>query len=137
MDLELIEDHKDYYLVKDDKGEEVKLFKINKEELDNLKNEQNLRVAEKLSFQKLMNLYRGLEVIIQTKLLIEDYATAAQGIVDKLRKCYDEVGSPNLFHHYIKDIDPEMYGRAQTFRKETNSLYERVKEIVELKRGLK
>jgi hypothetical protein len=137
MNLELIEDHEDYYRVRNKKGEELKLFKINQEELDRISRENNLKVVENLDSKKLMRLSSMLETIDKTELLIEHYEAAATRLVEHLNMCYDEVGRPNLFHHYIKNLDPEQYGRAQTFRKETRQLIETVHEIIELKRGLK
>ncbi len=39
------------------------------------------------------------------------------------------MGEPNIFHHFIKNIDPECYGKANTFRKECKALNEICVEI--------
>jgi len=137
VNLELIKKYDDHYLVRNEQGEEIKLYIIKQEELDEIRHKDNLKVVEKLHFKKLNRLAEMLEIIDKNELLIEHYKTSATRLVEHLKMCYDEVGRPNVFHHYIKNLDPEYYGRAQTFREETRSLIERVHEIIELKRELK
>ena len=136
VNLELIKKYDDYYLVRNEKGEEIKLYMLKQVELDRIRRENNIKVAENLDSKKLMHLSSMLETINKTELLIEHYEAAATRLVEHLNMCYDEVGRPNLFHHYIKNLDPEQYGRAQTFRIETRQLIETVHEIFDLKRGL-
>lgn len=133
MDLELIKKYDDHYLVRNEQGEEIKLYILKQQELDEIRYKGNLKVAENLDSKKLMRLSSMLEAIDKAELLIEHYEGAAIRLVEHLQMCYDEVGRPNIFHHYIKNLDPEQYGRAQTFRIETRQLIETVHEIIELK----
>lgn len=137
MNLELIKKYDDYYLVRNEQGEEIKLYMINLEELDEIRRKESLKVVEKLHFKKLNRLSEMLETVDKSEILIEHYKTQATRLVEQLNMCYDEVGRPNIFHHHIKNLDPEQYGRAETFREETRLLMERVHEIIELKRKLK
>ena len=137
MDLELVSEHENYYLARNEQGEEIKLFKIKTKELEESMRRDNLKVVEKLNFKRLNRLVEMLEVIDKSDILIEHYEGTVTRLVEHLKVCYDEVGRPNLFHYYIKNLDPIHYGRAQTFREETRRLIERVHEIVELKKELK
>jgi len=137
VNLELIKKYDDHYLVRNEQGEEIKLYILKQEELDEIRHKGNLKIAENLDSKKLMRLSSMLEAIDKAELLIEHYEAAATRLVEHLKFCYDEVGRPNIFHHPIKNLDPEQYGRAQTFRKETRNLIEAVHEIIELKRESK
>jgi hypothetical protein len=137
VNLELIKKYDDYYLVRNEQGEEIKLYILKQEELDEIRRKGNLKVAEGLDSKMLMRLSSMLETIDKAEILIEHYEGAATRLVEHLKMCYDEVGRPNLFHHPIKNLDPEQYGRAQTFRKETRNLIETVHEVIELKRESK
>jgi len=137
VDLKIIEKDEDHYLVENEKGEKIKLYMIKQEELDKIRRKENLKVVEKLHFKKLMRLIDMLVTIDESEIVIEHYEGTVTRLVEHLKACYDDVGRPNLFHHYIKNLDPIQYGRAQTFREETKSLLERVREIIELKNSLK
>ena len=137
MDLELVKEYDNYYLARNEQGEEVKLYKIKTEELERRRREDNLKVVEKLNYKRLNRLVDMLETIDKSDIVIEHYEGVVTRLVEHLKVCYDEIGRPNLFHYHIKNLDPIQYGRAQTFREETRSLIERVHEIVELKRELK
>lgn len=137
MDLELVEKFEDHYLVRNEQGEEIKLYIIKQEEIEEIRRKDNIRVIERLSFKRLNRLLEMLADIDTSEIVIEHYEATVNRLVEHLKACYEEVGRPNLFHYHIKNLDPLQYGRAQTFRDETKRLRERVREIVKLKQELK
>jgi len=127
----VIEDTENYYLVRNAEGKEIKLYKIDQEEVRRIHRASIEKLAKGLTREMVDNLTAELKNILSLGILLHEYPDIAKNLVDKLREYYETVGRPNLLHYYIKDIDPDMYGKGQTFLKEVESLFGVMNEVAE------
>ena len=127
----VIEETDNYYLVRNVEGKEIKLFKIDQEEVRRIHRASIEKLAKGLTREMVDNLTAELKNILSLGILLHEYPDIAKNLVDKLREYYETVGRPNLLHYYIKDIDPDMYGKGQTFLKEVESLFGVMNEVAE------
>jgi len=118
----VIEETENYYLVRNVEGKEIKLYKIDQEEVRRIHRASIEKLAKGLTREMVDSLTAELRNILSLGILLHEYPDIARNLVDKLREYYDTVGRPNLLHYYIKDIDPDMYGKGQTFLREVESL---------------
>ena len=127
----VIEDTPDYYLVRNVEGKEIKLYKIDQEEVRRIHRASIEKLAKGLTREMVDSLTAELRNILSLGILLHEYPDIAKNLVDKLRDYYEKVGRPNLLHYYIKDIDPDVYGKGQTFLKEVESLLGLMDEVVD------
>jgi hypothetical protein len=80
------------------------------------------KVGNKLSLDDINEILNRCDTIIDNEPTISKYALTVKSFTIMLRQKYNKVGSPNRFHQHLKSIDPEQYGRAQTFMAEINKL---------------
>jgi len=64
---------------------------------------------------------------------VDEYEKRANNLTEVINQAYEatrKVAGPNCLHAHHKSIDPEIYGRAQTFSKCVRSLLSDVKEAL-------
>jgi len=129
--IELIsEDDKSYTALVD--GKETKLFKINIEEL-NAKHDRDLLEASKhLSKSDIEEMLFFTRRIIQFVPRITEYERVAVETTDLMERVYKALEPYKLsylMHHLVKDTNPEIYGKAETFMKQIGMFNEYLEEI--------
>lgn len=130
LDLEVIrEDNKVIIAKERSTGKEIRMIKIDREEMKRAHDERIAKVALELKVLSATVLIRKLAKILSTEITVSSHNEVASELTELLELSYDEVGNPNLFHHPIKNLDPEIYGKANTFLKEVNLLFETMVEV--------
>ena len=127
----VIEETENYYFVRNVEGKEIKLYKIDQEEIKRIHRASIEKLAKGLTREMVDSLTAELKNILSLGILLNEYEDLAKNLTQKLTECYEIVGRPNLLHYYIKDIDPDVYGKAQTFLREVKSLHEVMEEVRE------
>jgi len=130
--VKAVEEHPDYYVLENQEGEKVKAYKINLDEVNKLHEESVRKVAERLNKDDIFQILAVLTDILNDIPDVISYEVVATKLACNLQLLYDKVGSPNLFHHPIKNISLEVYGRAESFVREVVQLYETIIEIAEM-----
>lgn len=107
-------------------GKRVKLFKIDKDEIKNRRIQSLQYAAEKIDEPCFIGLFKLVEYCKNNIPTVDKYEQLAIDISEILDLVYDQVGHKytNIFHYYFKDISPSIYGKAQTFMKNINMLYD-------------
>ncbi len=121
----ILEDNEDHY-VADVNGFRKIIVKINKNEIKSLHTRSIKVVAIAFNKDHITEIVSKLESILNNIPNIKDYRQISDELVCKLESFYKIVGSPNLFHHYIKNISN---GDCDIFLKNINNLY---KEMIEV-----
>jgi len=127
--IELVEDHDKYCMVSID-GKLVKAHKLDLEQLQRIHRESIEKLAKGLTREMVESLISMLTRILYLDLFLKDYLRTAEHLTNLLKNYYEIIGSPNAFHYYIKNIDPEIYGKGQTFLKEVESLLKMMDEVL-------
>ena len=60
---------------------------------------------------------------------VNSYLQTAKDLAEYLKGMYEIIGQPNIFWHPIKEVDPEIYGKAQTLMKIVLNLFDIAREI--------
>jgi len=128
-EVRVIEDFGKYCTVDID-GRIVKAFKLDMEQLEKIRKESIEKLAKGMTKLMVKSLISRLDKIVSCNLLLKDYLHTAESLTEVLNTYYDTVGPPNVLHYYIKNIDPEIYGKGQTFLKESHSLLETMKKVL-------
>jgi len=95
--------------------------------------DENIQTLIKCSDNKLLEILVFCNEIIEKEPTVSSYLQKAEEIMKLLEEAYKEVGPPNSFHYDIKGLDPEIYGRAETFMKQISSLMGTVQEVLTAK----
>lgn len=129
--IKIISEQKDCYIA-DINGRSVKLFKIDMNELK-IKHENDLYLASKLLLNSdIYNLLDLTKRIIQFTPDVDHYKNVADKVTELMESIYSKLKNHNLshlFHHFIKEINPDIYGKAQTFMRQINLLHEDLTKI--------
>jgi len=132
-EYEFVEETNDSYIIKNDKGVLLTLYKIDTKIIkQNFYNEVE-KAANALEKVEVIDLLEKIKVLITQPPSVVEYYNIAKGIVETLKGFYKKIGSPNIFHHLIKDIDPETYGKAQKFLNDIEQLKNILEEIISVK----
>lgn len=129
--FKVIFNEEDHYVLEREDGSYFKAHKIDTEKISKRHLESVRKVAEKLPPERVMFLVRMLQDVLNNEPTITEYLEIANDLAENIQNCYDIVGRPNLFHHPFKNINPEIYGKAQTLRKEVHQLLETMWEVLE------
>ena len=120
-------------------GKEVTLFKVDREELER-KNIENLRtISSILPNKNVLEILNALVVVknnIPDVYTYEKVAIELSIVIDKLYHIlapYCNKDTYNIFHHPHKEISLDVYGKAQTFMKNVEMLYEDIIQICDFK----
>lgn len=130
--ITVIEEKSDHYVIETADGRQLKAYKIKKDEIQKIHDELNRKVAENLGVSKLRQLLIRLEKILSNPPTVIEYEDVVVNLTAFLGECYDEVGNPNQFHHPIKNINPDIYGRANTLMKQVKQLWESMIEVAQM-----
>jgi len=136
--IELIKEHDKYYeAIIDNKP--VKLFKVGT--VDKMRKQSKLRlnrISELITFKDFKPLLDKLYFYSCVSPRVEEYEEVVTQMSKEIKKLYDIVAftplaksQTNIFHYYLKQIDPKIYGKAQTFTRTTDLLFEDLKYIKE------
>lgn len=131
-EVKVVENNIDHYVLEKEDGTQIKAFKIKRDEMQKIHDDLNRKVAENLKVDTLIELISRLEEIMNNLPTFDKWRETADELTDFLEYCYNEVGNPNQFHHPIKNVNPEIYGRADTFLKEVLHLHTSMLEVAEM-----
>ena len=98
-------------------------------EIDQINKKRTMDVAKSLDKKDIIDTINMLLDINNNIPSIVEYNNKAIDISSQLKMCYNKIGVPNLFHHYIKQIDPDIYGKAQTMLNVCRSLVSTLIEV--------
>lgn len=135
-EYKVIEEHSEYYIIEDRNGNQKRAVKIRRDKIQKIHDDSNKKVAENIDVKRFSELVLRLEDILNNVPTIDKYKDIAVELANFLKQCYDDVGNPNLFHYPIKNIDPEIYGRADTLLKGVTQLYESMIEVGEMMKNM-
>jgi len=125
MEIEFLNEHERYYeaLIG---GKNVILYKVDKDKIQqdyliNLK-----KVSKTLSLNNIIPLYNLLKESIKNTPNVDQYEKIADSISIEIDKLYylTKSDKSSIFHHPYKQINPAIYGKAQTFMKNIKFLFE-------------
>jgi len=136
--IELIKEHDKYYeAIIDNKP--VKLFKVGT--VDEMRKQSKLRlnrISELVTLKDITPLLDLLDFHTCVGPRVHEYEKVAIEMTKEIKKLYDIVAfaplvksQTNIFHYYLKQINPEIYGKAQTFTRTIDLLFEDLKYIKE------
>ena len=131
--FELIEELPDRYIVTNKEGEQgnrLILFKVKTKEIEKSHQDEIEKAIKVLDKEEVTKLFHTVKSLQKNPPSVIEYNDVAINITKILKKFYDKIGSPNIFHHSIKQIDPNIYGRAQTFIHQMEILKNILKEII-------
>lgn len=130
--MKIIEETPKKYVLEDEHGERKTFHKIDMESIKKSHRESVHKVAEALTGEDLESILTTLTNVLNNTPDINEYLLIAQNISSYLKRIYDKVGSPNLLWHPIKNIDPDIYGKAQTLTIELNDLFQQMVEVAKV-----
>ncbi len=122
------EDKKTYVLKDKITGELKTLYKINKDDINKQRQIEIKKLSDALN-ETDINVLKLLLIEVSEGVDVGDWFIISLGIASELEELYKKVGSPNIFHHSIKNISPECYGSAKTFYKECAMIQDILNEI--------
>jgi len=76
-------------------------------------------------------MYRGLKGLLdiaRQQVEVDEYTVLAERIAEKCKELV-KIGAGTIFYHSMKDIDPQQYGRARTFKTECRRLDGRIEKL--------
>ena len=131
-DYVLHSEDKETYVLKDIKNGQLKtIYKIDKSKIDNqIKNELR-KIRQCISKVEIDELLSKL-TLFRNGLDVRDWYDSALILSNMIKKLYDKIGSPNIFHYSIKQISPKIYGSVKTFYKECDILIDIVNKVREI-----
>lgn len=96
------------------------------------------RAADRIDPETFNALKMQTTLILANEPTVSRYAEVAQDLTEILQDAYDQVGEPkrgqgNIFHSHCKYINPEWYGKAQTFMNEVKGLHTMITQIEALR----
>lgn len=110
------ENEKSYTAIAD--GKKVVLWKIDTEELEKKWKERVFHARQYLKRVEIVELKDNLNMLLQHKPNVDDYEEIAIDISETIEKFIDTTPSAyNVYHTLYKYLNPECYGKAQTFTK--------------------
>ena len=128
----VIKEETDKYILETEDGDRVTAMKINRSDIDRINHDLNMKVAKSFEKEHIIEAIEKLEEIMNNPPSVIEYKQEAKNLTYSIRRWYDIVGSPNVFHHPRKNIDLEIYGRAENFMKQVASLLNTMYEVADL-----
>ena len=132
--IELISETEDSYIANID-GKHVKLFKIDTQEIKDRWAKTISEASHVIPKHEFKEMVKLLIEIINNVPTVAEYERVSNRLSAHIDKLY-KIVSPfcnqhfsNIFHHPYKNINTEIYGKAQTFMKEVRSLLDTMEEI--------
>ncbi|MCK5610874.1 hypothetical protein KAR91_53870 [Candidatus Pacearchaeota archaeon] len=132
QEYEVIKETPTTIVLKNMDGKVVTTRKIDKDDLEKQWKNRVKKVADAFNKEEIIELISILENILNNIPTVDQYFSVAKSLTCSLQTCYDRVGQPNLFWHPIKNINPEIYGKANTLSKEVKSLLKSIHEVAEM-----
>jgi len=127
---ELVEELSDRYIVTNKEGKRLVLYKIDSDATQTKHNEEIKKAAKFLNREEVTHLFHKVKTLQKNPPTVVDYYDLAAEIAKTLQNFYNQIGSPNIFHQPVKNIDPEIYGKAQSFMRQLEILKNILKEII-------
>jgi len=127
--IEMVHENEGSYTLKDSDGRIFKSIKIKQEDIDKIHEDSIRKVSEAVDEHDLTKIMKVVQSILSAPVTITEYEVIAESLAHHFRALYAVIGSPNLFHHYIKQVDPEIYGKAQTLIPQLTSLAKTLNEV--------
>jgi hypothetical protein len=91
---------------------------------------RKIETTSKCSLQTLTEIKELCTLNLRDIPLVTSYINRSYEIVKVLERAYGEIGKTNVLHFFIKNISPEIHGRAQTFMSEVTELQSLVEEVL-------
>jgi len=146
MDLELLKSIESYYgkkavkvedkgtvhRIKFKEGSIVTVSEVFPEQLAEI-HKKSLDVMSKCSTKTLKEIRKLCELNMNDEPLVSLYINRSYYMTNLLEEAYREIGKPNSLHYFVKEISPEIYGKAQTFMDRIAELYSMIEEVLSFK----
>lgn len=132
--IEVIAETNDGYIANIN-GKEVKLFKVDSNEIKERWNKNIFEASKLISKHDLETMIKILIEYINRIPTVVEYERVSNRVAKHVNKLYDIIAPKctqsfsNIFHHPYKNITPDIYGKAQTFMKEIKSLLDTMNDI--------
>lgn len=129
--IKILEEQKNCYIAEIG-GKKVKLIKIDIDKLKS-KHKNDLYLASTyLTNSDIKEILILLKRVIKNVPTVNEYETVAKALASMMLPLYNKLRHfklSHLFHHYIKDVNPDTYGKAQTLMKQVNLINEDLQKI--------
>jgi len=117
------------FIAENEKGQSFKIFTVDRAKIQKSHDDRVAQVAQAINKDDIERLFLTTLEYSTKPIDIDHWRKLAEDLTVFLKRLYTQIGNPNIFHHYIKNIDPDYYGKADTFRKECKSLHKICIEI--------
>ncbi len=120
-------------------GKPITLHKINIDAMTRSHNEKIDKAAIAISFDKLEESLTFTNDILKDCPYINEYEEYANKAIELMKSMYHDCqpgDATSLFHHLVKETNPSIYGKAQTFIKQVTFFNETIVEILNVKKEL-
>ena len=94
---------------------------------------KSMESMSKCPTKTLKEIKRLCEININDEPLVSSYLDRSCELSFLLEKAYKEIGERNPLHYFIKEISPNIYGKAQTFLKRVTELLSMIEEVLSFK----
>jgi len=94
-----------------------------------------LEIMSKCSTKTLNKIKELCELNINDEPYVSSYFDRSYSMAHRLEKAYKEIGVTNSLHFFIKNINPHIYGEAQTFMSRVTELHSLIEEVLALKKS--
>ena len=117
------------FIARDREGKEITLKTIVKGEVERSRKERIRKVAKKANPEIVDIIHRKSKLMMNTIIDIDEWYELAEEFGNLLNRFDETIENISIFHHSVKNIHPECYGKANTFRKECKYVTEMCEEI--------
>jgi hypothetical protein len=129
MELKVLKERENHYEVEDPDGNKMTMYKIDMDSIKKSHEESIIKVATAIEGSDLFDLFNVFTNVLNNIPSVTEYLDIAENLSAYLKVIYEKVGSPNIFWHPIKNIDPDIYGKAQTLIPEVFDLFKICGEV--------
>ena len=121
-ELTLVEETDKGYIIKDQDGKQKTIYKIKSCTKKRIKELQKASlVMEKNDFKVLVSLCEEVLNVNDNEIL-NNWFEIAKRLTEVMKIMYDKIGRPNSFHYFVKNVNPDVYGRGDTIRKHCKNI---------------
>lgn len=121
-----------------EEGHRCVLIRIDKDEMKTMQERTVQLAADRLQPETFNALKMEVTRVLADEPRVSEYEAVAKNLLSLVQDAYDQIGqrtkrSPsNAFYTHCKHINPEWYGKAQTFMSQVKALYTLLNQIEEL-----
>jgi len=118
------------FVARNRKGEEIILTTIDKGNIEKTHNDDIRQIAETITRQDLENLIYNIQLVLNKRLIVDEWYENSRRISTVIKQLYYKVGKSSILYHSNKYINPDIYGKANTFKKYLEDLYSSAEKIM-------